>query len=122
MAQTADARVVRMAELEIDPPQLDAYRAFLTEEIEASIHIEPGVLSLNAVAVKGSPHRIRILEVYADQAAYEAHLKAPHFLKYKTGTAKMVRSLNLIETDPILLRSKPATRQPTGERSSTTQI
>lgn len=105
--QVGDARVVRMAELDIDPGQIDAYRAFLTEEIEVSVRLEPGVLSLNAVAVKGRPHRIRILEVYPNQAAYEAHLKAPHFLKYKDGTAKMVRSLNLIETDPILLRSKP---------------
>ncbi len=107
MAQTSSAPVVRMAELEIDPAQLDAYRALLTEEIEASVRIEPGVLALNAVAVKGSPNQIRILEVYANQAAYEAHLKTQHFLKYKSGTAAMVRSLRLVETDPVMLCSKP---------------
>lgn len=68
------------------------------------------MLSLNAVSVKDNPAQIRILEIYADQAAYEAHLKTPHFLKYKNGTAGMVRSLKLIETDPILLRSKSAGR------------
>ena len=47
-----------------------------------------------------------VIEGYADQAAYEAHLATPHFLKYKAETAGMVKSLRLIETDPIALRAK----------------
>lgn len=46
MAQTFPTPVVRIAELEMDPAQLDAYRAFLTEEIETSVTLEPDVLSL----------------------------------------------------------------------------
>ncbi|MEK1874718.1 MAG: putative quinol monooxygenase [Rhizobium altiplani] len=99
--------VVRMAELEIDPAQLEIYRLLLTEEIEASVSLEPGVLSLNAVSLKDSPQKIRILEVYANQAAYEAHLQTPHFLKYKNRTAGMVKSLTLIDVDPIMMRGKP---------------
>lgn len=99
--------VVRMAEIEIDPAHLDAYRRLLAEEIEASVHIEDGVLALNAVAIKGQPHKIRILEVYASRAAYEAHLQTPHFLKYKTQTAGMVTSLNLIDVEPVMMRCKP---------------
>ena len=30
----------------------------------------------------------------------------PHFLKYKTHTAGMVRSLRLLETDPVNLKAK----------------
>ncbi|WP_236549253.1 putative quinol monooxygenase [Novosphingobium sp. TCA1] len=110
MAAPVTEPIVRIAELDIVPAELDAYKALLREEIDASVRSEPGVLSLNAVSVKDNPAQIRILEVYADQAAYEAHLKTPHFLKYKNGTAGMVRSLKLIETDPILLRSKSAGR------------
>ncbi|MBB4234851.1 putative quinol monooxygenase [Rhizobium esperanzae] len=99
--------VVRMAELEIDPDRLEAYRAVLSEEIEASVALEDGVLSLSAVSIRDKPNRIRILEVYADQEAYEAHLQAPHFLKYKNETAGMVTSLTLIEVDPIVMRAKP---------------
>ncbi|NGO53413.1 antibiotic biosynthesis monooxygenase [Allomesorhizobium camelthorni] len=98
--------LVRMAELEIDLPQLDAYTALLREEIEASVRIEPGVLMLYAMSVKGNPTNIRILEVYADQGAYDAHLQSSHFLKYKTLTSTMVRSLRLVETDPIILSAK----------------
>jgi quinol monooxygenase YgiN len=99
-------QVVRIAELEIDPDQLAAYKALLSEEIEASVAIEAGVLMLHAVAEKDHPERIRILEVYANRQAYLAHLETPHFLKYKTGTAAMVRSFRLIETDPVLMRAK----------------
>lgn len=103
----SENRIVRIAEIEVDPQHLETYRALLAEEIAASVAAEEGVLSLNAVAIKGSPSRIRILEVYASQEAYEAHLRAPHFLKYKTGTAGMVTSLTLLEADPIMMCSKP---------------
>ncbi|MBY5572216.1 antibiotic biosynthesis monooxygenase [Rhizobium leguminosarum] len=99
--------VVRMAELEVDPDTLETYRALLTEEIEAAVALEDGVLSLSAVSIRDNPNRIRILEVYANQGAYEAHLRTPHFLKYKNQTAHMVTSLTLIEVDPIAMRAKP---------------
>ncbi|AYM58713.1 putative quinol monooxygenase [Agrobacterium fabrum] len=95
-----------MAEIEIDPTHLEAYRRLLAEEIEASVRLENGVLALNAVAIKGSPEKLRILEVYANQAAYEAHLQTPHF-QYKEGVAGMVTSLTLIEVEPVMMRSKP---------------
>jgi quinol monooxygenase YgiN len=99
--------IVRIAELEIDPQQIESYKALLAEEIEASVRVEPGVIFLHAVSVKGAPEKVRVIECYADHAAYEAHLTTPHFLKYKTQTANMVRSLRLIETDPIALGAKP---------------
>jgi quinol monooxygenase YgiN len=105
-AQQTQSRVVRLAELHIDPSQLEEYKAALRDEIEASIRLEPGVLTLYAVSVKGDPAQIRIFEMYADAAAYEAHVQTPHFKKYKTGTRGMVKSLVLVETDPILLGAK----------------
>jgi quinol monooxygenase YgiN len=78
----------------------------LREQIETSIRIEPGALTLYAVSVKAHPTQIRIFETYAEQRAYEAHLQAPHFQKYKAATQDMVKSLTLLETDPILLGTK----------------
>jgi quinol monooxygenase YgiN len=98
--------IVRIAELEIDPAQIENYRALLSQEIEASIQLEEGVLALYALAVKGSPEKIRIFEIYTDQEAYEAHLQSWHFLEYKASSSAMVRSLRLIETEPIALADK----------------
>ena len=106
-AEMVKAKVVRIAELEIDPAQVEAYKAALKEGIEEAIRREPGVLLLYAVSVKGHPEQIRLMEMYADTAAYQAHLKTAHFLRYKAQTAGMVRSLTLIETEPLLLGAKP---------------
>ena len=105
-AAEQQGRIVRIAELEIDPTQLESYKAALKEEIETSLRAEPGVLTLFAVSVKDQPAQIRIFETYADEAAYRAHLETPHFKKYKTGTQEMVKSLKLIETEPIMLGTK----------------
>jgi quinol monooxygenase YgiN len=105
-AKKSQGSMVRIAEVEIDPAQLEHYKAELREEIEASIRQEPGVLTLYAVSLKENPSSIRILETYADVDAYKAHIESPHFKKYKTNTEAMVKSLKLIETDPILLGAK----------------
>jgi quinol monooxygenase YgiN len=99
--------IVRIAELDIAPEQLVAYKLILKEEIETSIRVEPGVLTLYAVSLKGHPEQIRLFEMYRDAASYEAHLQSPHFKSYKAQTQRMVKGLRLIETEPILLGSKP---------------
>lgn len=102
LAQEDKKQMVRLAKLVIDSTQLDNYKVFLKEEIETSLRIEPGVLTLYAMSEKNRPTHITLLEIYADVEAYKAHLQTPHFLKYKNGTLEMVKSLELIETDPIL--------------------
>jgi len=95
-------QMVRLAKLVIDSTQLQNYNALLKEEIEASVRLEPGVLTLYAVAEKNDPTHITILEIYADTVAYKLHLQTPHFIKYKNGTKDMVKSLELVETVPLV--------------------
>jgi len=96
------SQMVRLAKLVIDSTQLENYKAALKEEIETSVRLEPGVLTLYAVSEKEHPTHITILEIYADRDAYKAHLQTPQFIKYKNGTKDMVRSLELVETLPIV--------------------
>ena len=97
-----EIQMVRLAKLVIDSDQLEKYKAALKEEIEASVRLEAGVLTLYAVSEKGNPTHITILEIYASEQAYKAHVQTPHFLKYKTITKEMVKSLELVETVPLL--------------------
>jgi quinol monooxygenase YgiN len=105
-AQNANAQekihMTRLAKLVIDSAQLEQYRAALKKEIEASVQLEPGVLTLYAVSDKENPNHITILEIYADSAAYRSHLQTLHFHKYKTDTKEMVRSLELVEVIPLI--------------------
>jgi len=96
------SQMVRLAKIVIDSVRLENYKTLLKEEIETSVRVEPGVITLYAVSEKNNPTHITILEIYADTVAYKAHLQTPHFLKYKNSTKDMVKSLELIETDPLV--------------------
>lgn len=93
--------VVRLAKLVIDSAQLDNYKALLKEGVETAVRDEPGVKTLYAVSEKDNPTHFTILEIYAYSAAYRSHIQTPHFLKYKTGTKDMVKSLELVEVVPL---------------------
>ena len=95
-------RIVRLAEIVVDPKRLDDYLAFAKEVGTVSMATEPGVIGLFSMQDKDNPSKIYILEVYADRLAYEAHIRTAHFRKYKEGTADMVQSLRLIDTAPLL--------------------
>ena len=95
-------QLVRLAKLVIDPPQLESYKALLKEGIETAVRVEPGVITLYAVSEKERPSHFTILEIYADTTAYRAHLQTPHFIKYKTATKDMIKSLELVETTPLV--------------------
>lgn len=103
MSAAEDNLLVRIAEIDVDPAQLAAYLVELRLEIAASLAIESGVLQLQAVQTVDRPSQIRLLEVYRDRQAYEAHIESPHFLEYKLATADMVVALRLIDCNPVAL-------------------
>ena len=94
-------RIVRLAEIEVVPEYLEEYLAYATEVGETSVKVEPGVLTLFSMQTKEDPCKIYILEIYADKEAYQSHIQTAHFKKYKEGTAKMVKSLKLIDVNPL---------------------
>ncbi len=95
-------RIVRLAEIEVVPEYLEEYLAYAKEVGVTSVKVEPGVLTLFSMQTKEDPCKIYILEIYADKEAYQSHLQTTHFKKYKEGTAKMVKSLKLIDTKPMV--------------------
>ena len=94
-------KIVRLAEIEVEPTLLEEYLTFAKEVGETSTRTEPGVLTLFSMQSKENPCKIYILEIYADRDAYQSHIQTPHFKKYKEGTAQMVKSLKLIDTNPM---------------------
>lgn len=105
-AAQQEGQIVRLARLVIDPAQLETYKLLLKEGIETALREEPGVLTLYAVSEKEAPTHFTILEIYANAEAYQSHIKTPHFQKYKTGTAQMVQSLELIDAVPLVPQLK----------------
>ena len=98
--------IVRLSCIEVDPAQLTEYCRFAEECGRTSMAKEPGVLFMFSMADKRQPNKITILEIYADRAAYESHIKSPHFQKYKQGTIKMVLKLELLDQTPLIPNMK----------------
>ncbi|MBE6253823.1 MAG: amidohydrolase [Bacteroidales bacterium] len=95
-------RVVRLAEIEVFPEKLSEYLCYAKEVGTVSMATEPGVIGLFSMQDKSDSCKVYILEVYADREAYQDHLKTAHFKKYKEGTADMVKTLKLIDTNPMV--------------------
>lgn len=106
MAQEIQGQYIQLADIEIDPAQLEAYKVAVKEHIETAVRVEPGVLVLYAVSDKDRPTQVKVFEIYRDVEAYKSHLESDHFKKYKATTETMVKSLKLIRTDAIALGAK----------------
>ncbi len=110
-------QIVRLAKLVIDSVHLESYKVFLKEGIETALRVEPGVLTIYALSEKENPTHFTILETYASDDAYQTHIKTPHFLKYKTGTLHMIKSLELIETVPLVPELKVSQKRKSNKKS-----
>ena len=100
-AQENEMMIVRLAEIEVYPQHLKEYLEFANEVDRLSVEQEPGVICLYPMQSAEDSTKIRILEIYASEEAYQQHLKTDHFQKYKQGTLHMVKDLKLPTMKPL---------------------
>lgn len=93
--------ILRYSVIEIIPDYLDEYLPFALEVGEISMKTEPGVLAMYPTVSKEDSCKVTILEIYSSQDAYKSHISSPHFQKYKQGTLHMVKSLQLLDQNPL---------------------
>ena len=98
---TYENMIVRLAEIEVYPQYLTEYLSYANEVDRLSVEREPGVICLFPMQSAEDFTKIRILEIYASEEAYQQHLKTEHFQRYKQGTLHMVKSLNLPSMKPL---------------------
>ncbi len=92
-----DQVMFRIAEVDVRPADRERYLAIALEQARIAVATEPGVISIFPFVDATAPNTVRILEIYASRAAYEAHLASAHFQHYKTSTLEMVAGLRLID-------------------------
>ena len=102
VADNYDGKMIcRLAEIEVYPKYLTEYLSYANEVDRLSVEREPGVVCIFPMQSAEDSTRIRILEIYASEEAYQQHLKTEHFQKYKQGTLHMVKSLKLPTMKPL---------------------
>jgi quinol monooxygenase YgiN len=67
-ADAIPGQFVLVVELEIDPAQLEPFKAAIKENGETAVRVEPGCRSFSAVFEKDNPKRVRLFEIYENAA------------------------------------------------------
>ncbi len=70
----------------VQPQHREAFMATCLEDAKDSVKNEPGCHRFEVFTEKDEPNRIVLIEVYTDEAAFDAHLKTPHFAKFAAAT------------------------------------
>lgn len=93
--------LVRIAEIDVIPEYWEEYKEIVLHGARESVEKEEGVISIFPMEIQAEKHKIRILEIYRDQKAYEDHIKSKHFQHYKTSTLKMIKDLKLVDMNAL---------------------
>jgi quinol monooxygenase YgiN len=105
-ADAIPGQFVLVVKLEIDPAQLEPFKAAIKENGETAVRVELGCRGFSAVFEKDNPTRVRLFEIYENADVFKAHLETPHFKKYAETTKDMVKSRKRIDSVPITLNVK----------------
>jgi quinol monooxygenase YgiN len=69
--------------LKIKAEHREAFVEAMLGDATGSVRDEPGCLRFDVIQDEEDPNTLYLHEVYRDKTAFEAHLEAPHFLKWR---------------------------------------
>ena len=81
-----------VVEFRIDAAHVDAFDAEITANARASLASEPGCRQFDVCRDPADPTLFFLYELYDDEAAIQAHLRSPHYLRMDAATASWVQS------------------------------
>ncbi len=76
-----------IAPIQIREGHKEQFMQAIIEDAKGSVNDEPGCLRFDVIQDAGDENRIWLYEVYQDEAAFQAHTQAPHFIKFRDATA-----------------------------------
>lgn len=100
------APVFNIFEPGIKDGQSATYDQIGDENIRISFANEPGTLAMYSVKQKANPQMAYMIEIYADDAAYQSHRDSPHFQKYLKETTELLQDKTFTEITPTLLQNQ----------------
>jgi len=92
---------VIVVDFKIKPGEMQAFRRLIDENAKASVKDEPGCGRFDVLANRKDADRVLLYEIYDDRAAFDAHLKTPHFAVFNDASAKLVADKTVYEYDLV---------------------
>ena len=75
--------LLHTAHLKVRDDAIEPFRARLTRHAAISLEREEGCLRFDFFQGREDPSLFLLIEIYADDAALEAHRKSPHYLAFR---------------------------------------
>ncbi|MEO8668533.1 MAG: putative quinol monooxygenase [Bauldia sp.] len=83
---------VVMVEFLLKPGRRGDFRVLMDANARDSAKLEPGCRRFDVLEPQGESDRILLYEIYDDRAAFDLHLKSPHYLSFdKASTDHVAR-------------------------------
>jgi len=92
---------VIVVDFKIRPGEMQSFRRLIDANARASVAHEPGCRRFDVLAHRKDADRILLYEIYDDRAAFDAHLKAPHFAVFDRDSAALVSDKTVVEYDLV---------------------
>ncbi len=83
--------LLHTAHLRVREDVVEAFKARLQRHAETSLEAEPGCHRFDVHQELEEPTLFFLIEVYADQAALEAHRRSPHYETFREDVKDWVR-------------------------------
>ena len=77
-------------EFEIAPNKMAAFMPLMLENAASSRRDEPGCRRFDVAVMRERKDTVFLYEIYADEAAFQAHLRSAHFKAFATETGDMI--------------------------------
>jgi (4S)-4-hydroxy-5-phosphonooxypentane-2,3-dione isomerase len=90
-----------IVEFRLKPGVRAEFRRLMDVNARLTAQSEPGCRRFDVVEPRGEPDRVMLYEIYDDEAAFEAHLKAAHFLDFDAASAPLVIDKTIIRGDLV---------------------
>lgn len=74
----------------LQPGSLAAFRKLIDRNAKDSCADEPGCRRFDVLAPENSTDQVFLYEIYDDRAAFDAHLKTPHYDVFNRESASLV--------------------------------
>jgi autoinducer 2-degrading protein len=97
---------VIVVDFRLKPGTKQAFRQLIDANARASCRDEPGCRRFDVVELPSEADRILLYEIYDDRAAFDAHVKTPHFASFNAASAAHVSQKNVIFGDLVCEGSK----------------
>ncbi len=92
---------VVVVDFQLKPGMGKQFRALIDVNADASVRDEPGCLQFDVLEPEGEEGRVLLYEIYADQAAFDAHLKTEHFHVFNSASESLYLRKSVIRCDLV---------------------